>query len=100
MKVTALHVGSSLLAPLRNAEREINRDGLDLELAIHNFGGVFTNEQWQTIERDVCESTVVFVIHVMDGENATRLLPLLDRSRHNSTVNSQTSRSIVCHCSL
>ena len=81
MKITVLYVGSSLLAPLRNAEREINRDGIDLCLAIHNFGGVFTNDQWRQIESDLNESKIVFVIHVMDGENAARLMPLLDRSK-------------------
>jgi magnesium chelatase subunit H len=86
MKVTVLHVGSSLLAPLRNAEREINRDGLELQLCIHNFGGAFSVSQWETIENDVRESALVFVIHVMDGENAVRLLPLLDQSRHIATV--------------
>jgi magnesium chelatase subunit H len=86
MKITVLYVGSSLLAPLRNAEREINRDGIDLRLAIHNFGGVFANDQWELIEKDLNESTVIFVIHVMDGENAARLLPLLDRIRSTSAV--------------
>ena len=86
MKITLLYVGSSLLAPLRNAEREINRDGIDLRLAIHNFGGVFTNEQWEVIESDLSESEAIYVIHVMDGENAARLLPLLDRYRSRSSV--------------
>ena len=86
MKITVLYVGSSLLAPLRNAEREINRDGIELGLAIHNFGGVFTNDQWSIIETDLRESAVIFVIHVMDGENASRLLPLLDLQRPESAV--------------
>ena len=39
MNVTVLYVGSSLLAPLKNAEREINRlYGLDLRVAAYNFG--------------------------------------------------------------
>src|SRR5215831_17729375 len=86
MKVTVLYVGSSLLAPLRNAEREIDADGVALELSIHNFGGVFSDGQWDIIAKDLGESAVVFVIHVMDGENAKRLLPLLDKSRQGSTV--------------
>src|SRR6185369_1286318 len=86
MKVTVLHVGSSLLAPLRNAEREINRDGIDLRLAVHNFGDVFADDHWKTIESDLGESAIVFVIHVMDGENASRLLPLLDQHRTAATV--------------
>lgn len=86
MKITVLYVGSSLLAPLRNAEREINRDRVELRLSIHNFGGVFANDQWEVIESDLSESAVVFVIHVMDGENASRLLPLLDQYRSESAV--------------
>ena len=86
MKTSVLYVGSSLLAPLRKAERDINRDGIDLRLAIHNFGGVFTNEQWRNIESDLSESQVIFVIHIMDGENASRLLPILDRNRSQACV--------------
>src|SRR5689334_20494006 len=86
MKITVLYVGSSLLAPLRNAEREINRDGVDLHLAIHNFGGVFAEDQWKLIESDLEDASVIFVIHVMDGENAARLLPSLNRYRSTSAV--------------
>src|SRR5262245_45960040 len=86
MNVAVLYVGSSLLAPLRNAEREINRDlGFDLQLAAHNFGAPFSDDEWRAIESDLMSADVVFVIHVMDGENATRLLPLLDR-RSRATV--------------
>lgn len=87
MKVTVFYVGSSLLGPLKHAEREINREhGVDLCVATHNFGRLFTNAEWLEIERDLNESQVVFVIHVMDGENATRLLSLLDRRPGRSAV--------------
>jgi magnesium chelatase subunit H len=80
MQVTVFYVGSSLLAPLKQAEREINREhGLDLRVAAHNFGGPFTDDDWRVIEDDLQRADVVFVIHVMDGENAARLLDLLDR---------------------
>jgi magnesium chelatase subunit H len=86
LSVTVLYVGSSLLAPLRNAEREINREHrLDLRLSAHNFGAPFTDDEWETIENDLTGADVVFVIHVMDGENASRLLPLLDR-RAKATI--------------
>jgi magnesium chelatase subunit H len=86
MNVTVLYVGSSLLAPLRKAEREINRDHrLDFRLSAYNFGAPFTDEQWETIESDLTGADVVFVIHVMDGENASHLLPLLDR-RAKATI--------------
>jgi len=82
MKVTALYVGSSLLAPLRRAEAEINRRyGLNLFVRTHNFGLSFTDDEWGAIENDLNESEVVFVIHVMDGENAARLISFLDRAR-------------------
>src|SRR3979411_3169477 len=80
MKITVLYVGSSLLAPLRNAEREINRQyGLDLQVATHNFGAAFSDDEWGAIEKELGESVVLFVIHVMDSENATRLLSWLAR---------------------
>ena len=82
MNVTVFYIGSSLLAPLRNAEREINRDhALDLRLTTYNFGAPFPEDEWAEIESHLNESDIVFVIHVMDGENAGRLLPLLDRYR-------------------
>src|SRR5258708_27424219 len=79
MKITVLYVGSSLLAPLRNAEREINRQhGLDLRVATYNFGASFTEDEWLAIENDLRDSEILFVIHVMDSENATRLRAFLD----------------------
>ena len=87
MNITVLYVGSSLLAPLRNAEREINRQyGLDLRVTVHNFGGPFTEDEWQKIESDLARAEIIFIIHVMDGENAGRLLRLLDRYRSKATV--------------
>src|SRR3954464_16020372 len=80
MKVTALYVGSSLLGPLRHAEGEINRrHHAGLRVAAHNLGAPLTNKEWEEVERDLSESEVVFVIHVTDGENAVRLVPLLKR---------------------
>ncbi len=89
MNVTFFYVGSSLLAPLRNAEREINRAyALDLRIATYNFGAVLNEDQWHTVEADLSEADIVFVIHVMDGENAARLLPALEkyRSRHRAVI--------------
>src|SRR5687767_15324531 len=87
MKITVLYVGSSLLAPLRNAEREIKRrHGVDLRVATHNFGTTFPDDEWLRIERDLGESQIVFVIHVMDGENASRLVPLLDRNGNRAVI--------------
>ncbi len=89
MKTTVLYVGSSLLAPLRLAEGEINRrHGAGLRVAAHNFGAPLSEGEWAEVERDLGESEVVFVIHVTDGENAARLLPLLRsfEARHRAVV--------------
>ena len=80
MKATVLFVGSSLLGPLRRAEEEINRlHSVGLCVAAHNFGAPLDESEWARVERDITESEVVFVIHVTDGENASRLIPLLRR---------------------
>jgi magnesium chelatase subunit H len=89
LKVTVLYIGSSLLAPLKNAERELNRDyNLDLRLAACNFGSPLSDIEWSAVESDLEDSDLVFVIHVMDGENAARLLPALERNkaRHRAVV--------------
>lgn len=89
MNVTLLYVGSSLLAPLRQAEREINREyALDLRVAAYNFGASLTEGEWREVEGDLSVADVVFVIHVMDGENAARLLPALEKykARHHAVV--------------
>ncbi|MGH9943608.1 MAG: cobaltochelatase subunit CobN [Pyrinomonadaceae bacterium] len=78
MNITVLYVGSSLLAPLRLAEREIERQyALGLRVAAHNLGAPLDEAAWREIERDLSEAELVFVIHVTDGENSARLIPLL-----------------------
>src|SRR2546423_1249264 len=80
MKPSFLYVGSSLLAPLRHAEEEINRrHALGLRVAAHNLGAPLDADEWAEAESDLSESEVVFVIHVTDGENAAHLVPLLKR---------------------
>src|SRR5688572_5326212 len=89
LKITVLYVGSSLLAPLKNAERDINRAyGLDLRVAAYNFGSPLSDREWQGIDRDLSETNIVFVIHVMDGENASRLVSALEsyKDRHDAVV--------------
>jgi magnesium chelatase subunit H len=80
MKITVLYIGSSLLGPLKSAEGEINRrHAVGLSVAAYNLGAPLVEGEWTTVERDLCESEVVFVIHITDGENATRLAQLLRR---------------------
>ncbi len=89
MNVTVLYVGSSLLAPLRQAEAQINRDyELNLRVAAYNFGAGLTDDEWREVEGDLSAADVVFVIHVMDGENAARLLVALERyrERHHAVI--------------
>jgi magnesium chelatase subunit H len=89
MKLTVLYVGSSLLAPLKNAEREINRAyKLDLRVVAHNFGAPLDDNGWREVDGDLAESEVVLVIHVMDGENASRLLTSLEKykARHAAVI--------------
>ncbi|MDQ1613171.1 MAG: magnesium chelatase subunit [Pyrinomonadaceae bacterium] len=81
-KITVLYVGSSLLAPLKQAEREIeSAHAPGLRVAAYNFGAPLDESQWREVERELGESQVVFVIHVTDGENASRLIPLLEKYR-------------------
>ncbi|HEY8224220.1 MAG TPA: cobaltochelatase subunit CobN [Pyrinomonadaceae bacterium] len=89
MKISVLYVGSSLPGPLKNAEREINRlYDLRLTVAAYNFGSPLSDRDWQRVEEDLAQSQIVFVIHVMDGENASRLLRSLDqlKEKHRAVV--------------
>jgi magnesium chelatase subunit H len=89
MNITVLYVGSSLLAPLKSAEREINRaHKLELRVAAHNFGSPLSDREWLDVEQDLGKANVVFIIHVMDGENASRLVNALKRfkDRHDAVV--------------
>jgi magnesium chelatase subunit H len=87
LKVTILYVGSSLLAPLKQAEREINRaHKLDLRVSAYNFGSPLSDHEWLEVENDLNDANVVFVIHVMDGENASRLISALDRINNDAVI--------------
>ncbi len=87
MNVIVLYVGSSLLAPLKQAERELNREyELDLRIHAYNLGAALTNDEWSVIEQDLQSSDVIFAIHVMDGENAGRLIEAFDASKQRQTT--------------
>lgn len=89
MKVSVFYVGTSLLSPLRRAEAEINKlYALDLHVAAHNCGAPLTEEEWRSAERDIDQSDLLFIIHVTDGENASRLAKSLDnfRGRNNAVI--------------
>jgi magnesium chelatase subunit H len=89
MNVAVLYVGSSLLAPLCQAERDLAREyGIELRIAAHNLGPSLAQAAWLRVERDLSVADIVFVIHITDGENAARLARLLDRyrERHRAVV--------------
>jgi magnesium chelatase subunit H len=85
LKITILYVGSSLLAPLKQAEREINRV-VDLRVSAYNFGSPLSDHEWVEVENDLGDANVVFVIHVMDGENAARLISALDKIKNDAVI--------------
>jgi len=88
LKLTVLYIGSSLLAPLKNAERDLNREyKLGLQVDAYNFGSPLSDVEWREVDESLRTSEVVFVIHVMDGENAARLIPALaDYRQHHRAV--------------
>src|SRR6476646_6140602 len=89
MNITVLYVGSSLLSPLKDAEREINRvHDLGLNVSAYNFGTPLSDAEWQNVEQDLGQANIVFAIHVMDGENAVRLIHSLERhsDKHNAVI--------------
>ncbi|HTG15741.1 MAG TPA: cobaltochelatase subunit CobN [Blastocatellia bacterium] len=89
MKITVLYVGTSLLAPLRRAESEINKTyALGLTLAAHNCGAPLNADEWNEAATDIAESEILFVIHVTDGENAARIIEVVEglRDRLKATI--------------
>jgi len=87
MKVTVFYVGTSLLAPLRRAESDINaRYKLDLQISTYNCGLPLSENEWRAAEQEVVASELIFVIHVTDDENALRIAKALDRLAQPKTV--------------
>ncbi len=87
MNITVLYVGSSLLAPLRQAEREINKQyALELRIAAYHCGAPLDEEMWQAAEQDLAEADLIFIIHVTDGENAARIIKALGCARAHAVI--------------
>ena len=89
VKITVFYVGTSLLAPLRRAEDEINaRHKLGLQVATYNCGAPLNEVDWHVAESDVAGTDLVFVIHVTEGENAARISSSLERhhQRHHAVI--------------
>lgn len=82
MKISVFCVGTSLLAPLKRAESDINSSaGVKLQLTTYNCGAPLNETEWRRAESDIASSELVFVIHVTEGENAARIIAALDRHR-------------------
>src|SRR5262249_45890343 len=93
VKITVLYVGSSLLAPLRKAERDINQQyQFGLHVAPHSCTLPLSDAQWRAAEQDISDADIVFVLHVTDSENAARIISSLDRHRNRH------SAAIVINC--
>ena len=73
VKIVVFYVGTSLLAPLRRAERRIQDDGLKLKVAVHNSGAAWSEPEWRAAEQDLIRADVVFIMHVTDSENSCLL---------------------------
>src|SRR4249919_2215125 len=89
MKITVFYVGTSLLAPLRRAEDEINaQHKLGLQVAGYNCGAPLNEAEWRAADGDLAASDLVFVIHVTEGENAARIATALERhqGRHQAVI--------------
>src|SRR5262249_15945148 len=89
MLITALYVGTSMLAPLSAAEREINdRYRIGLRVSAYNCGLPLNDEQLSAVRADLENSDIVLIIHVRDGENGATLGAILDeyRSRHHAVI--------------
>jgi len=89
INITVFYVGSSLIGPLRRAEQEINASGkLSVSISAYNCGAPLTEDDWAEAEARLAESAIVFVIHVTEGENASRIISALKRDlkRHHAVI--------------
>ncbi len=89
MKVVAFFVGSSLPAALRRAGKALRSQGVpDLVVACHNATLPMDARAWAAAESDLSEAEIVFIAHVTDPENASRIALALDRlgRRHQAVI--------------
>ena len=82
VKVVVFYVGTSLLTPLRKAEREICERGFKLVAAVYNGGLAWSNSEWQKAENDLSTADIVLIMHLTDSDNCQRLMGGLDRFKH------------------
>ncbi|HSB11770.1 MAG TPA: cobaltochelatase subunit CobN [Blastocatellia bacterium] len=102
-KISVFCVGTSLLAPLKRAESEINAEiGISLRVATYNCGAPLNESEWRSAESDVASSDLVFVIHVTEGENAERIAAALDRhrERHEAVIAFNCMPDLMRRCRM
>lgn len=89
MKLVVFCVGSSLPASLRRAERALRAQGVpDLSVACHSATLPMDASGWAAAESDLAEAELIFIAHVTDPENASRIGAALDRlgGRHRAVI--------------
>jgi magnesium chelatase subunit H len=75
LKITVLYVGTSLPGPLKEAERTIRaKNKIDLDIALHNCGDSISDSGWDSVKQDISAADIVFIIHVTNPDNATRII--------------------------
>src|SRR5207302_423746 len=87
--IVVTYVGSSLLSPLKQAERDIKGlHKLDLNIAAYNCGGALDDSQWSSLAADMADADIVFIIHVTDSDSANRIISLLaqHKNRHHAVI--------------
>ncbi|HEU4390315.1 MAG TPA: cobaltochelatase subunit CobN [Blastocatellia bacterium] len=81
VKVTVFYVGSSLPAPLAQAERDIRTlHKLDVTIRSYNCGSELSPADWSAAEKELLGSDVVFILHVTNQENAVRIIGALEKT--------------------
>jgi hypothetical protein len=61
--------------PSARAIRSKNK--IDLDIVLHNCGDSIADNVWLAVQQDLADSEVVFIIHVTNQENASRIISAL-----------------------
>ncbi|MEW5976149.1 MAG: cobaltochelatase subunit CobN [Acidobacteriota bacterium] len=91
-RVAVFYVGSSLLSPLKAAERDLRTEHLSLKVDAYNCGLPLDQQEWEAAKASLSRSDAVLVVHLTDDENARYLEDSLAK------VCSQNTPIIVLNC--
>jgi len=86
LKITVFYVGTSLPGPLKEAERAIRKNKVDIDIALHNCGDSMQESGWAAAEQDIAASEIVFIIHVTNSDNASLIISALQRHSSDSEI--------------